>query len=204
MVAKGIEQAVDTPAVPSLRRRVPAWAQFAIWTTLLALLALVGIGLKRAQQGTVQPGDPAPAFTLTFFKGFQYNGLASIQVSDLRGKVVLVNFWASWCKPCEQEAPHLEQAWEYYQSDPDVVFLGVDYVDTEPAARLFLQKFHNSYPNGPDTGTLISQMFRIKGVPETYVLGTDGVIRYVEIGPFSSADEIRAIIDPLLPRKAYP
>lgn len=183
---------------------MPAWAQAAIWTMLIALLALVGVGLKRAQQGTVQPGDPVPAFALAFFKGYQYNDLSSIRVSDLRGKVVLVNFWASWCKPCEQEAPYLEQAWEQYRSTADVVFLGVDYVDTEPAARIFLQKFHNSYPNGPDTGTVVSQMFRIKGVPETYIVGTDGVIRYVEIGPFTSAEEIRAIIDPLLPRKAYP
>ena len=67
-----------------------------------------------------------------------------------------------------------------------------------------MQKFHNNYPNGPDTGTVISQLFRIKGVPETYILGTDGVIRYVEIGPFSNADEIRAIIDPLLPAKVNP
>ncbi len=204
MVAKSVEQESEVPGMAAPRRRVPLWAQVAIWATLITLLAVVGVGLKRAQQGTVQPGDPVPGFTLSFFQGYQYNDLPSVQISDLRGKVVLVNFWASWCKPCEQEAPHLEQAWEYYRSDPDVVFLGVDYVDTEPAARVFLQKFRNSYPNGPDTGTVISQAFRIKGVPETYILGTDGVIRYVEIGPFSSADEIRAIIDPLLPRKAYP
>ncbi len=204
VVAKGIEQGAQSNPAAATRRHVPVWAQIAIWTTLLALLVLVGIGLKRTQQGTAQPGDPVPAFTLTFFKGYEYNDLGAVRISDLRGRVVLVNFWASWCKPCEQEAPHLQQAWEYYQSNPDVVFLGIDYVDTEPAARLFLQKFHNNYPNGPDTGTVISQLFRIKGVPETYILGTDGVIRYVEIGPFSNADEIRAIIDPLLPAKVNP
>ena len=204
VVVKGLEQGIDAGVAPGSRRRMPLWAQVAIWTTLFALLALVGIMLRRAQRGTAQPGDVVPAFTLTFFSGYQYNGLASIDIADLRGKVVLINFWASWCKPCEQEAPHLERAWEYYRSNPNVVFLGVDYVDTEPAARIFLQKFHNTYANGPDTGTVISQLFRIKGVPETYILGTDGVIRYVEIGPFSSADEIKAIIDPLLPRKAYP
>ncbi len=179
-------------------RRVPFRAQIVIWLVLAAVLVLVGMGLKRAQQGTAQPGDMVSDFSLTFFRGYEYNGLPNIRVSELRGKVVLVNFWASWCKPCEQEAPHLEEAWQHYQSNPSVVFLGVDYVDTEPAARVFLQKFRNDYPNGPDTGTVISQLFRIKGVPETYVLDQDGVIRFVEIGPFSNAAEIEAIIDPLL------
>ena len=62
-----------------------------------------------------------------------------------------------------------------------------------------MKKFGASYPNGPDIGTRLAQMFRIKGVPETYILDTQGVLRYVKIGPFASADEIRTIIDPLLP-----
>lgn len=93
----------------------------------------------------------------------------------------------------------MEQAWEYYQPTGKVVFLGVDYVDTEPAARVFLKKFNATYPNGPDMGTAISQMFRIKGVPETYVIDTNGSLNYVKIGPFLRADEIKAIVDPLLP-----
>lgn len=100
---------------------------------------------------------------------------------------------------CEQEAPFLEEAWKHYESDGRVVFLGVDYVDTEPQARAFLKKFGHTYPNGPDLGTSISQLFRIKGVPETYILDNAGVLRYVKIGPFDSADEIRAVVDPLLP-----
>lgn len=179
---------------------MPFWAQMTIWLILASVLVLVGMGLKRAQQGTAQPGDKVSDFSLTFFRGYEYNGLSGINISELRGKVVLVNFWASWCKPCEQEAPHLEAAWEHYRSNANVVFLGVDYVDTEPAARVFLQKFRNSYPNGPDTGTVISQLFRIKGVPETYILDQQGLIRFVEIGPFSNQGEIEAIIDPLLPK----
>jgi len=185
-------------AVINTRRRVPLWVQAPIWLILTAVLVLVGMGLRRTEQGTAQPGDKIPDFGLAFFRDYEYNGAPAIKISELRGKVVLINFWASWCKPCEQEAPHLEAAWEYYRANKNVVFLGVDYVDTEPAARVFLQKFRNSYPNGPDTGTAISQLFRIKGVPETYVLDTDGVIRYVEIGPFANADEIKAVIDPLL------
>jgi cytochrome c biogenesis protein CcmG/thiol:disulfide interchange protein DsbE len=163
------------------------------------LLVLVGLGLKRTQQGTVQPGDKIPEFELALYSGYEYNGKAAIALADLRGKVVLINFWASWCKPCEQEAASLEGAWKSYQSRGDVVFVGVDYVDTEPAARKFMKKFGNTYPNGADLGTRISQMFRTKGVPETYILDTQGVLRYVKIGPFASVDEIRGVIDPLLP-----
>ncbi len=182
----------------SSRQGIPLWAQILIWAFILALLVLVGFGLARAQQGQVQPGYKAPEFTLTFYSGYEYNSQPTVKISDLRGKVVFINFWASWCKPCEQEAPILEQAWQYYRPGGRVVFLGIDYVDTEPAARVFLKKFNNTYPNGPDMGTAISQLFRIKGVPETYILDTSGVLRYVKIGPFESVGEIKNIIDPLL------
>ena len=180
-------------------RGVSLWTQILIWVLLLGLLILVGFGLVRARQGTVQPGDQVPDFTLTLYSGYESNGQSAVKISDLRGKVVFINFWASWCKPCEQEAASLEQAWEYYQPSGKVVFLGIDYVDTEIPARAFLKKFNNTYPNGPDIGTVISQIFRIKGVPETYIIDANGIINYVKIGPFLNADEIKAVIDPLLP-----
>jgi cytochrome c biogenesis protein CcmG/thiol:disulfide interchange protein DsbE len=173
--------------------------QSAIWLLLTGLLVLVGLGLKRAQVGTVQPGDQVPDFNLALFSGYEYEGKSEVRLSDLRGKVVVINFWASWCKPCEQEAAALETAWKHYQPTRQVVFIGVDYVDTEPAARMFMEKFGNTYPNGADIGTRISQMFRIKGVPETYIVDTQGVLRYVKIGPFASAEEIQGAVDPLLP-----
>ena len=181
------------------RRGVPLWAQIIIWGFLVGLLVLIGMGLSRAQQGTIRPGYQVPDFSLTLFSGYEYNGNSDVKISDLRGKVVFINFWASWCKPCEQEAAVLEEAWKYYQPSGKVVFLGVDYVDTEPEARIFLKKFGNTYPNGPDLGTAISQMFRIQGVPETFIVDTAGTLRYVKIGPFLSTDEIRVMIDPLLP-----
>jgi len=188
----------ETTILPAKRRGVPVWAQIAIWGVLIGLLVILAITLNRSQQGTVQPGDRIGDFKLSTFSGYELNGQSQVTLADLRGKVLLINFWASWCKPCEQEAADLRSAWAYYQDSGKVVFLGVDYVDTEPEARAYLQKFGITYPNGPDVGTAISQMFRIKGVPETYFVDQAGVLRYVQIGPFTSEDQIRSVIDPLL------
>jgi cytochrome c biogenesis protein CcmG/thiol:disulfide interchange protein DsbE len=159
-----------------------------IWIGLLALLGLLGFGLIRTQQGPVGVGSTAPDFTLTTFDG------ETIHLQELRGRIVVVNFWASWCKPCEQEAAALEEAHRRLQEE-GVFFLGVDYVDTEREARAYLERFDITYPNGPDLGTRISQAFRIRGVPETYVIGPDGVLTWVKIGPFESLDEILDAVD---------
>ena len=120
------------------------------------------------------------------------------KVPSTKGKVVLYDFWASWCVTCKDEAAELEEAWRHYQPDGEVVFIGVDYVDTEPEARGYLETYDITYPNGPDMGTKISQAFRIQGVPETYFLDKDGVVKHVQLGPFSSTQQIYAIVESLL------
>ena len=187
----------ETTVVP-VKRGVPVWAQIVVWVVLIALLVVLAITLNRSQKGTAQPGEPIRDFSLSLFSGYDLNGQSQVKLSDLRGKVLLINFWASWCKPCEQEAADLRSAWAHYKDAGNVVFLGVDYVDTEPEARAYLEKFDIQYPNGPDVGTRISQLFRIQGVPETYFVDKSGVLRYVQIGPFTSAEQIQSIIDPLL------
>lgn len=180
------------------RRGVPLWAQIVIWLLLLGLLVIVALGLSRRQQGTVQPGQVIEDFPLTLYSGYELDGRDAIKLSDLRGRVVVINFWASWCKPCEQEAAELQEVWAEYEPTGEVVFLGVDYVDTETDARVYLKKFGITFANGPDLATSISQYFRIKGVPETYFVDREGVLRFVQVGPFVAADQIRAQIDPLL------
>ena len=184
---------IDQPAVKQVTRRSrPRWGRILAWLGVLTLLALLFLWLLRTQEGPVKIGRPAPDFTLTTFDGQQ------IRLADLRGKVVLVNFWASWCKPCEQEAADLEAAWRYYQPGGEVVFLGVDWTDTEKKAFEYLEKFDITYPNGPDLGTRISQAYRTTGVPETYIIDKNGVLSFVKLSPFLSLDEIRMAIDPLL------
>jgi cytochrome c biogenesis protein CcmG/thiol:disulfide interchange protein DsbE len=188
----------STIAAPASRRGVPVWAQIIIWVLLIGLLAFVAIALRRSQQGTVQPGEKIPDFSMPLFTGYELNGSQQVKLSDLRGKVVMINFWASWCKPCEQEAADLRTAWNLYKDTGKVVFIGVDYVDTEPEARAYLEKFGIEYANGPDLGTKVSQLFRIKGVPETYFIDQQGVLKRVQVGPFTSVDDIKAVIDPML------
>ena len=167
------------------------WGVILAWVFVLGLLLVLGIGLIRTQEGPIGVGDRVPDLALTTFDG------DLISFEDLAGEVVVINFWASWCKPCEQEAAELEQAYQMYK-DKGVVFLGVDYVDTETEARQYLEKFGITYPNGPDLGTRISQAFRIRGVPETYIMGPDGRLAAVKIGPYTSLEEIQRQIDGVL------
>jgi cytochrome c biogenesis protein CcmG/thiol:disulfide interchange protein DsbE len=158
---------------------------------VLALLGVLGVSLLRSQQGPVGVGSKAPAFTLTTFQEEQ------IDLTDLRGKVVVINFWASWCKPCEEEAADLEQAYQIMK-DRGVIFLGINYVDTEPEALGYLDRFGISYPNGPDLGTRISQAYRIRGVPETFVIGPDGRVSSFQKGPYLSLSAITQAVEAAL------
>jgi len=175
------------------RRR---WGVVLVWVVVLGLLAILGVGLIRTQEGHIQVGDEVPADLV--FHGFEGE---QIPFAEFRGQVVLVNFWASWCKPCEQEAAELEQAYQIYH-DRGVVFLGVNYVDTEREAKAYLKKFGITYPNGPDLGTSISQVFRVRGVPETYILGPDGRLKSFKIGPYTSLSEITEQLEGVLAAEA--
>ncbi len=175
------------------KRRI-RWGTILSYGFVLGLMGLLGWGLVKTQAGQVDKGV-APNFTLSTFAGDE------ITLSDLRGQVVVINFWASWCPPCREEAPYLEATWRSYK-DREVMFLGVDYVDTEPAALAYIEEFDITYPNGPDLGTRISQAFRIKGVPETFFVGKDGTIRFVKVGPLYPP-ELEEWLDQLL-LEAYP
>ena len=190
------ESAPITPPAPEKKAGGPStgisWGRILAWTFLLGLLAIVAVGLMRRQQGAVVLGSQVPDFSVTSFEGQTY------RLSELRGKVVVLNFWASWCKPCEQEAADLEAAWRYYEPRGDVIFLGLAWTDTEPASLDYIRRFDITYPNGPDLATRISQLFRTTGVPETYIIDKNGLLANRKISPYTSLAEIKSMIDPLL------
>lgn len=164
------------------------------FAVLLALLGLLAWGLKKVQAGPVSSGM-APDFSLTSFDG------RTLKLSELRGQVVIINFWASWCPPCREEAAYLEQTWRKYEGK-GVVFIGVDWVDTEKEALAYMDEFDLTYFNGPDIGTRIAQAYNIQGVPETFYVAKNGELRGVHIGPLKSP-ELDDKIDELLAGK-YP
>lgn len=159
------------------------------------VLGILGWGLNRTRSGPVGSG-PAPDFTLTGFDG------QTVRLADLRGQVVVVNFWASWCPPCREEAAYLERTWRDYQGR-GVVFLGVDWVDTEKEALAYIEEFDITYFNGPDLGTRIAQAYRIQGVPETFFIDKNGQVRWVKVGPLYPP-ELEDKIDELLAGSVLP
>jgi cytochrome c biogenesis protein CcmG, thiol:disulfide interchange protein DsbE len=154
------------------RKNIGIIVTFAVLLTLLGLLAW---GLQKAQAGPRESGM-APDFTLTGFDG------QSITLSQFRGQVVIINFWASWCLPCRQEAAYLEQTWRKYK-DQGAVFIGIDYVDTEKEALAYIEEFDITYINGPDIKLRIADVYKIKGIPETFYIARNGEIRGMHIGP---------------------
>lgn len=161
------------------------WQLFAIWAAVIGLLVLTGWALMRTNASRPEPGQPAPKFDMEFFNGYEWQSQPTALLEDMRGNVVVLNFWASWCVECRLEANLLEQTWRTYAAD-DVIFLGVAYADVEPNAKAYLAEYNITYPNAPDLGTDISDTYEITGVPETFFIDKNGVIRHVQIGPVNA------------------
>ncbi len=148
----------------------------------VAVLALLAYGFTRELRYIESPmlGRPAPLFSLTLLDG------GTVRLEALRGKVVFLNFWASWCPPCRAEAPMLETTWKQLK-DQSVVFVGINTQDEEPRARAFLEEFAISYPNGRDPGGRIAIDYGVWGLPEAFVIDPAGRITYKHIGTIRPA-----------------
>lgn len=152
--------------------------QIVIVLIVIGVIAFFAFGLRL--QKVLQPSEGnAPDFTITSF-----DNKTSLTLSQLNGKVVVINFWASWCIPCRDEAALLEKTWKAYK-DRGVVFIGVDWSDPEPDALKYIAEFKLTYFNGRDLGTKIGRQYKIKGVPETYFVGKDGTVRGNSLGPIT-------------------
>jgi len=167
--------------------------QWLVPLSVLPVLALLAYGFRTDPRAIPSPlvGRPAATFALTGFDG------APVTLGALRGKVVVLNFWASWCNPaCYDEAPVLEQAWRTYR-ERGVVVVGVDMQDTAEAARVFIQRFGLTFANAPDPQGKVAVEYGVYGVPETFFVGRDGTIRAKHVGALTDA-VIRDKLEPLL------
>ena len=144
----------------------------AITRFLLILILYLGISgnvLAETAQGA------APDFTLKS----QKNG--NLKLSELRGKVVLINFWASWCGPCRQEMPVLDELYRHYRS-LDFTILGVNVEQNSDDAKSLLKDVPVTFPILFDTENNISKLYDVKGMPSTVLVDRDGNIRYIHVG----------------------
>ena len=125
-------------------------------------------------------------------------GGGTVQLSDLRGKVVMVDFWASWCPPCRVEAPALAKVYREFQGQP-VEFLGVDIWDNIGDAELFLQQEGQAYPNGFDASGAVAIDYGVRGIPEKYFIDREGILVKKLSGPLTETT-LRNTINELLER----
>lgn len=189
------EAAGDRPAHSAdepVQQRISAFGVTAI-LLLVGLLLVIGYALYQRSLSTVTDG-PAPDFKVTVFASdtLDRSGQA-FKLSELQGQPVVINFWASYCLPCRDEAPMLQRVWEDYR-ESGVVMLGINTDDIEGDARDYMAEYGITYPNAPDVGGKIEDDYRITGIPETFVIDKNGeVIRHFLAQPRES--DLRAEID---------
>ena len=151
----------DPPLDPgALRRR--RWLRILVAIVpAVAFMALLSVAVFRSDT-QAEAGKSAPSFELALLDG---SGVLTDE--DLEGRPVVINFWASWCIPCREEAPLFERAWKRYR-DEGVIVLGVNIKDAESDARAFVREFGITYPVVRDLNQDLTEAFGVKGLPETF------------------------------------
>ena len=175
-------EAVEQEQSP--RALSPAWMAGGAIVLIVAVLLVYAIVTKPAEPPAV--GSPVPDFEFTALDG------STMSLSARRGDVVVVNFFASWCDPCREEAAALEQTWLGYQ-DQGVQFYGIAYKDADSKAQAFLDEFNVSYPSTVDTTNRTARDYGVTGVPETFVIDREGLLVHHFLGPITQAQLAREI-----------
>ena len=169
-------------------------AQVAAVGVVAALLGLlvwkIAQGESEVTRTLSRGGTPAaPSFALQ-----RLDGGGELSLESLRGRTVVLNFWASWCGPCKEETPLLQREYERWKAK-NVVFVGVDVKDFRGDARSFLRRYGVTYPNVYDgKGSLVGR-YGVTGFPETYFIDTDGRIRYRIAGPVEDEADLKTGIE---------
>jgi len=182
-----LESQTDRQTEEPSRRAVRFWRVLFLAVCVASIVPRdVRLGQQNGQEQ--RAAGEAPELRFTTFDGVE------IDLDELRGKGVVINFWASWCTPCREEADLLERTWRR-EKENGIVFLGLDYLDQEPAALAYLAEFDITYPNGPDLRSQAARRYRIQGVPETFFISPEGRIVETVVGPISSQQELDKLLD---------
>ncbi len=164
------------------------------WIAVVILLLVVG-GAILARQAYLVPVStrldrPAPGFTLPLFSGKQ------AVLDELRGRPVVLNFWASYNHPSRQEAPVLERAWQEYRAR-GVTFVGVAIHNHDRDAQAYVKRYKQTYLLGPDRSRRLAAEYGVSGIPETFFISSDGRIVRKHVGPLND-ELLRLYLDELL------
>jgi cytochrome c biogenesis protein CcmG, thiol:disulfide interchange protein DsbE len=168
-----------------LARYARTLAVVGVATAVLAVGLLLGSGLGNRNALATSPlvRSPAPAFTLP---GLDGRKASTVRLADLRGQVVVVNFWASWCTECHVEQAALNRTWERFR-DSGVVVVGVDFEDATGDARQYVASTGAGYPMVVDATSATALDYGVRGVPETFVIDARGRIVDRVVGPATSS-----------------
>ena len=168
---------------------MPRPLRLAIVIAISALVVVLVLAFRRAPQdlrtGTV--GKPAAAFTLQ-----RLDGSGSLTLTPADGKVVVLNFFASWCIPCKEENPALVRVYERYRAS-DVIFIGILYQDTRDGGQKYVTDNGVTWPTVSDDEGRTAFSYGVFGIPETYFIGADGIIAGRHIGPIDETTLVNGI-----------
>jgi peroxiredoxin len=153
-------------------------------------------GRRFGAPAAVDVGRPAPAYRAVSARG------DSVSLEALRGKPVLLNVWATWCRPCRDEIPELQRLYERYRDRGlEVIGVSVDAAGDDAAIRDFMRRYGMTYPVWRDPGEGVSATFLILGVPATFLVDRGGVLRWKKTGPIEKGDaSLTAAIEQALAR----
>lgn len=160
---------------------------------MLALVGLLVYGLVQKGSSRVAIGEQAPSASLPRLEG---SGDASL--AQYKGRWVLVNFWASWCEPCKQEAPALEE-FQRQHGGPRFTVLGIDTRDLTDDGRAFARKYELSYPLLRDGDGKAAHSYGTTGVPENFLVDPKGRVRWLLPGPVDE-QYLHEQVEPFLPK----